>query len=345
MTCQRVRPLMTRRYPPPPFGGPVRWVSIFAAMLCSLILFFLVQVTMMPPSIALDFGTYGMGGRTYLRGGGDKDGGDGRSARSTRRSAPRVPRHAFNATALLECDHLVVVAGHAVTVSESLDGVEREDSSWYLLPYQREQDLPGTFVSHIERGVAIAARDQRALLIFSGGQTRADAGPRSEAVSYWLVGEHFGWWGHPAVSSRATTEEHAKDSFQNLLFSICRFREVTSRYPSRITVVGYSFKRDRFVGLHRAALGFPAARFEYVGLQPSRGSRFDLNEASRGEQENAVKLFESDPYGCHDRALLGKRIMRDPFHRTEPYKLSCPEIARLLEWCGPGGFPESLPWT
>ena len=226
--------------------------SIGTAMLCSVLLFFLVQFAVMPPSIAvLDTA----GGRVHLRGSSGSAGSAGSAAALARGSPPppapaRAPRHAFNATALLACDHLVVVAGHAVTVSESLDGVEREDASWYLLPYQREQDLPGIFVSHIERGVAIAARDPNALLVFSGGQTRADAGPRSEGASYWLVGEHYGWWGHPAVSSRATTEEHAKDSFQNLLFSICRFREVTARYPAKITIVGFSFKRDRFDGFH-----------------------------------------------------------------------------------------------
>ena len=35
--------------------------------------------------------------------------------------------------------HLVVVAGHAVTMQESLEGVERDDRVWYLLPYQRGQ--------------------------------------------------------------------------------------------------------------------------------------------------------------------------------------------------------------
>ena len=66
-----------------------------------------------------------------------------------------------------------------------------------------------------------------------------------------------------------------------MISAICRFREVTSRYPARITVVGYSFKRDRFVGLHRAALGFPAAQFEYAGLQPSIDPCFLFKAALR----------------------------------------------------------------
>ena len=40
-------------------------------------------------------------------------------------------------------------------------------------------------------GVELAAKDPAAVLIFSGGQTRADAGPKSEGVSYFNVAEHF----------------------------------------------------------------------------------------------------------------------------------------------------------
>lgn len=38
------------------------------------------------------------------------------------------------------------------------------------------------------------------------------------------------------VRWRALTEEHARDSFENLLFSVCRFRELTGMYPYNITV-------------------------------------------------------------------------------------------------------------
>lgn len=38
------------------------------------------------------------------------------------------------------------------------------------------------------------------------------------------------------VRWRALTEEHARDSFENLLFSVCRFRELTGTYPYNITV-------------------------------------------------------------------------------------------------------------
>ena len=68
--------------------------------------------------------------------------------------------------------------------------------------------------------------------------------------------------------SRATTETYALDSYQNILFSVARFHEVTGAYPSQITVVGYEMKRRRFEELHRAAIRFPAVLFEYIGLEP-----------------------------------------------------------------------------
>lgn len=51
-----------------------------------------------------------------------------------------------------------------------------------------------------------AARDPAALLLFSGGQTRKAAGPRSEGLSYWQVADAAGWFNLTDVRSRAFTE-------------------------------------------------------------------------------------------------------------------------------------------
>jgi hypothetical protein len=81
--------------------------------------------------------------------------------------------------------------------------------------------------------------------------------------------------------ARVTTEDAALDSFQNVLFSIARFRELTGAYPTRITVVGHDFKRRRFEQLHRLALRWPKLRFTYEGV-PLR-SEADEREAAAGE--------------------------------------------------------------
>jgi len=43
-----------------------------------------------------------------------------------------------------------------------------------------------SFLDHIRLGIEEAAADPEAMLLFSGGQTRREAGPRSEGLSYWV---------------------------------------------------------------------------------------------------------------------------------------------------------------
>lgn len=231
-------------------------------------------------------------------------------------------------------------------MTESLHGVDQYDSVWYLLDYQQGRDLPREFVNHIAAGVEVAAKDPRSILIFSGGQTRADAGPRSEAQSYYFVAEHFDWWGHPAVAGRTVTEEYARDSFENLLFSLCRFTEISNgRYPSKVTVISFDFKKHRFAELHAKALRLPS--FTFVPMEPqvtgtNSPLKFDKQAAIDGERIT-VHQFRQDPYGC-GTVLAKKRQERNPFARYPPYGPHCPRLAPLLGHCGPDIFNGTLPW-
>lgn len=137
----------------------------------------------------------------------------------------------------------------------------------------------------------LAREDENALLVFSGyevcipeflplssrryrasGQTRRTS-TTTEAESYMrlalaagVLPVHSPSAREPSPALRATTENYALDSYQNLLFSIARFHEYTGRYPEQITVVGYEMKRRRFIDLHRAALRWPKTRFHYIGI-------------------------------------------------------------------------------
>ncbi|CAN6555704.1 unnamed protein product [Malus baccata var. baccata] len=234
--------------------------------------------------------------------------------------------------------NLVMVAGHSVYASSSCGKVDKEDS-WFLESYQKNPGQAATFVAHIQEGIEVAAKDNRALLLFSGGETRRDAGPRSEAQSYWAVAESKGWFGQEDLRSRTLTEEHARDSFENLLFSVCRFRELTGTYPQNITVISYDFKEERFAHLHRAAIGFPESRFFYVGTPAISTAK----EAARKEEAVVRTQFQEDPYGCRG-SLYRKKLGRDPFHRSVPYPNGCPEIEGLFRYCGSAPYPGSLPW-
>ncbi|CAN4097748.1 unnamed protein product [Withania somnifera] len=186
-------------------------------------------------------------------------------------------------------------------------------------------------------GVQNTADDEDALLLFSGGETWKDAGPRSEAQSYWTVAESKGK--QESVRGRALTEEHARDSFENLLFSVCRFRELTGTYPHNITVIGYDFKKT-FKHLHRSAIGFPETNIFYSGTSSSQTSR----EAALTGEALVRTLFQEDPYGCKG-SLRRKKLGRDPFHCSIPYPNGCPEIEGLFRYCGTAPYPGSLSWA
>lgn len=276
--------------------------------------------------------------------------------------------------------HLVMVAGHAVFVGVAwTPGSVADEANWVLEAYQAGQ--VGTMVAHIQAGVAAAADDPAALLVFSGGQTRAAAGPRSEADTYWRVADAMGWWANgtdaesrgadgaaaaaadaarkrpprPPVARRAVTEEHARDSYENLLFSVCRFAQVTGAYPARITVVTFGFKRRRFARLHRAALRFPPAAFSVIGMDPGEGGAragaaggggvpADGMAAALAGEATTAAAIAADPYACGRAGLRAKRAGRNPYVRYHPYPQGCEALDGLFRHCGARVYAGPLPW-
>eukprot|EP01041_Mallomonas_annulata_P003746 gene3746-7436_t len=236
-------------------------------------------------------------------------------------------------------NHAIIVPGHAAMRLSKQNVAAHDEDAWYLLPYQRGQGFPSIITSHIQKGLNLLENDDNSMLIFSGGQTRQDVGPISEAASYYFLASSQSWIHSDA--NRIFLEEYARDSFENLLFSLCRFREITGYYPSKISIVGFDFKSDRFTHLHRKAIGFPENNFTYYGIKPNLP--FDQMKAELGEHM-VLKSFANDMYGCHTPSLINKRSQRDPFSRTIPYLIACPELIKLLDWCGPDLFLDDLPW-
>ena len=79
-----------------------------------------------------------------------------------------------------QATHLIIVAGHSVLISGQVENAAFDESVWYLLDYQRGKGLPYAIVSHIQAGIRLALEDEKSLLIFSGGETRAQTGPDTE---------------------------------------------------------------------------------------------------------------------------------------------------------------------
>ncbi|GAA5897273.1 uncharacterized protein JCM6883_006638 [Sporobolomyces salmoneus] len=266
---------------------------------------------------------------------------------------PSVPRSLQSTLTPAHSDlsHLVMIPGHAIWQGCDASHSTR-DQDWILQDFQKDGKHVKTYLKHLTKGAEIAVQDPKALLVFSGGQTRPDA-TLTEALSYLRLSKFGNIFSQFMSDSdrklsithefdRVTTEDYAMDSFQNLLFSIARFKEFTGRYPSYITVIGYGMKSARFTSLHRKALRWPVSAFDYIGID----NEGETSQDYEGEKQNGFKPFEKDLYGCHD--FLGeKRKSRNPYRRFHGYHSSAPELRGLLEFCPDQGdkvFDGRLPW-
>ncbi|KAJ7128946.1 hypothetical protein C8R43DRAFT_1098509 [Mycena crocata] len=239
-------------------------------------------------------------------------------------------------------NHLIVVPGHAVWKGTNVD-LRMKVEEWTFQSYQKNQESSPleVFFQHISNAARLALEDKQSLIVFSGGQTQPTS-THTEGESYLRLALNAGLF-QSDTFSRATYEGYALDSFQNLLFSIARFREYTGSYPEKITVVGYEMKRARFAELHRAAIRWPESRFNYIGIDMEG----DNTQARQGERQNGYLPYLSDLYGCHSY-LANKRRQRNYDRRYFPYYWSCPDLRPLLGWC-PSIYTElfsgALPWS
>lgn len=261
--------------------------------------------------------------------------------------------------------HLIIVPGHGVfRGAQSSDW--KKESLWGLEPFQKNGPGDGlltvAFSQHIKRGVQeLLKHSETSLLIFSGGQTKLGAGPRSEALSYYIIAEEtklFGLFSHleaeveqkevdTMLEHRVFAEEYARDSYENVLYSICRFHEVTGSYPEKITVVNWEYKRTRFESLHRAAIRFHQKAFNFIGIDfvdalQLAGIKLPPGRIRTFSDQLTLDRVKKDMYVCQGHEATRKT--RNPNFRVIPYITSCPELARLLVHCGPALFEEALPW-
>jgi len=128
------------------------------------------------------------------------------------------------------------------------------ESSWILQPFQSSNPTTNkvsehnTFLQHIHTGFSLLSEASN-FLIFSGGRTNPSI-PYSEAKSYSSALKTT-LPSQPIPFSREikrwSTEDESTDSFQNILFSICRFRTLVGCYPDSITLITHEFKETRFM--------------------------------------------------------------------------------------------------
>ena len=253
---------------------------------------------------------------------------------------------------LVHCTELVIVCCHATYTG---DGSDTGEDQWVLQDFQRSNPDTGrpseheTYEAHILAGALAVEDRQQAMLMFSGGMT--DKSTFTEAEGYEKVFKALASRGRVSgaySSHRYELENWATDSFQNLLFSILRFRQVTGNYPRAVTVITHAFKEDRFLDLHAPAIKWPASRIRVQGLNPPF-TRDELRATQNSELERAFDLFASDPYGVQPSLDSKRRARNWDYHHLKAVASEVEdEVGELLVWdggkTGREFFPKKLPW-
>lgn len=259
---------------------------------------------------------------------------------------------------------LIIVPCHSIwnqfAPNTKGDNLGHLPEHWFLAPFQLEGNDHLAFIKHGLKAIQILAKNpsNRSIVVFSGSQTKSQAGCISEAQSYYFLmrrlleqifaGEDSFPKDFPTdilkylidiknilllrklsleqfFTSLITTEEFALDSFENLLFSIYRFRQFTGEFPQDITIVGFGFKEKRFLEYHAAAIDYPRDKIRYISVDPvptgydSAKLEAYYDELVHLENRNALELFSSDWYGTKT-ALRLKKKTRNPFKRINGYQ-------------------------
>jgi len=228
---------------------------------------------------------------------------------STKEIGPRLNRqiiHRIKALplAVVNFKQLIIVPGHGVYVGKKATDTSGDDKWVGIFPGEGSY-----YTEHARVGVELAAKNPEALLVFSGGQTREPAGRRSEAESYFDIASQWNWWGYEGVQNRTVLESFARDSLENVLFSVLLFKERAGYFPDKVTVVGWKFKKERFL-LHSQALGIPSGIFDYIEANNPEGGA--LQGALKGE-EKKVSATKKDML-LEGAEWEEQRTKRNPFN-------------------------------
>ncbi|KAJ9569325.1 Hypothetical protein J6897_03001 [Nakaseomyces glabratus] len=266
----------------------------------------------------------------------------------------------------LRKDHAIMVPCHSIwnyfTSCSDYIHLGQDPEQWFLAPFQYEGRDHLSFIKHGLAGLDTLLSDfANSTLIFSGSQTKAEAGPVSEAQSYQLlmyriikqsiddinvVNGIFGNIDSEILkliksiiskmrdqgitldqlfeSHRITLEEYALDSFDNLLYSLGQFQAVNGNYPKKMTIVGFGFKQSRYLDLHAKAIDFK--NINYISIEPSptgyNSEQLEVYFSTLSAMEKKnAAALFQTDYYGRRSPLLDKKQSRNPFNKQPKYEI------------------------
>ncbi len=156
---------------------------------------------------------------------------------------------------------------------------------------------------HIKKAFDLLDRDH--MLVLSGGNTQPELNvDKNEAEEVYDFALNIGVEKAEIIEEKIIFEKFARDSFENLFFSLLAFKKETGDWPQKTTIVSFNFKKYRFnaisIGLKLPILSFLAC--EDIWLP--------------AEQAEAAQLSESN---IIEKMIEGKKIW-DPLQRAISFR-------------------------
>lgn len=162
------------------------------------------------------------------------------------------------------------------------------------------EDKP-VYEQHLRESIRALQEGHYDVLIVSGGFTKGELG-KSEARGMldWAKDLNLNTAG-------VLLEEYARDSFENVLFSMCRFFQEYKQFPRSVGVCSWKSKKRRFE-IIADALRLP--NYSFLGI----GEKEEIDE----REAKLLDIVIDDPLHCKP-SLAYVRRKRDPWNKGNPY--------------------------
>lgn len=170
--------------------------------------------------------------------------------------------------------------------------------------YTEHPEQMKVYRAQLEKAFRLLNAGNYDVLIISGGYTKPQV-EKSEARGMLDWAKDLGLVTDKGI---VLLEEYAQDSFENLLFSMCRFYQFFGQFPTSIDSCTWRFNIRRFE-IFTQKLAFPNFRAVPVG---NIGNEAEI-------AEKWAKLAQEDPFYVKQPDSAEKYLARNPWKRSHPY--------------------------
>lgn len=198
-------------------------------------------------------------------------------------------------------DSILIVAGHAIWENNRWCGIESSRFS---------EDIVDAIESQVETGCRLMGSHSYDVLSFSGGHSRPDNDPpllNSEAKGMYDFAEAKGWLPNCGI----ILEEFARDSFENVFYSLLLFHKEFKAWPTRVGVISMPHKSIRYM-LMATGLKIAPTQFSFHEV----GAVTPIDKNCINEMTNMVKVVDTSMKTILDPLLRAEYFEKKRADRT-----------------------------